>query len=65
LLVDGTMDNHVQSAIDSAVPDGMQEGEDAGEEALDGDGHEGIGAGTRKAKATAATRVRAGIPRRR
>jgi hypothetical protein len=37
------MDNHVQSAIDGAVPDGMQEGEDAGEEALDGDGHEGIG----------------------
>lgn len=42
LLIDGTMDNHVQSAVDGAVPDGMEEGGDAGEKAQEGDGHEGI-----------------------
>jgi hypothetical protein len=38
LFIDGTMDNHVQSAIDGAVPESMEEGDDTDEEAWDGDG---------------------------
>jgi hypothetical protein len=39
LLIDGTMDNHVQSAIDGSVQDDMgEEGDDPGNEAPDHDG---------------------------